>query len=274
MGSLTSATDRPATARWGAPAVELSETSLRSLMAGEVRAIRLGEFATTDECRQLRDAVLDATEQAHAAVTAQMNLFGVNFSNIASDDKGTYFGLVEPSYREVGALTSAARFDPLARMMERLRAVWPNPLGIASEPGFGRYFAGGIKTRVAGSNLHYDFAPHSAADYAIGQVVDQLGWNLYIEMPANTGHTITYDHAVPREGGAMGSGGGRALDIDRDWVSGVEPFNFRPRVGEVIIINTRYPHEVIVDGVADGEIRAQASSFIGRLPCDALILWS
>ena len=46
------------------------------------------------------------------------------------------------------------------------------------------------------------------------------------------------------------------------------------QIGEVVIINTRYPHDVLVGEVAPGEWRAQTSSFIGRLPDDRLVLWS
>jgi hypothetical protein len=41
-----------------------------------------------------------------------------------------------------------------------------------------------------------------------------------------------------------------------------------------VIINTRYPHDITVENAAQGETRAQTSSFIGRLSNDDLILWS
>ncbi len=72
----------------------------------------------------------------------------------------------------------------------------------------------------------------------------------------------------------MGAGPARGLGIDRGWIEDAQSFTFRPAIGEVVIINTRYPHEVIIDGLADGEWRVQISSFIGRLPNDELILWS
>ncbi|MEO1016605.1 MAG: hypothetical protein AAFY56_02790, partial [Pseudomonadota bacterium] len=78
----------------------------------------------------------------------------------------------------------------------------------------------------------------------------------------------------PREGGAKGSGAARVMNLDRSFVDSAESFTFHPQVGEVVIINTRNPHDIIVENVRDGEWRAQTSSFIGRLPDDTLILWS
>ncbi|MHA1563761.1 MAG: hypothetical protein ACTSX7_00490 [Alphaproteobacteria bacterium] len=259
---------------WQSPSTQLNQASLGALLAGEIPAIRLADFATADECSRLCGAIADAADLVTAAQTSPMNLIGCNFSNHAGLTKADYFAQVAPSYRDVGALLSAAGFEPLDRMLAHLRDIWPERVSIAAEPGFERYFAGGIKTRTSGSRLHYDFTPHTASDYVIGSIRDQLGWNLYLDLPQHTGHTIAYNRAVPRHGAALGSGPARGLGIDPGWVEGAESFTFRPAVGEVVIINTRYPHEVIVEGLAAGEWRVQISSFIGRLANDELILWS
>jgi hypothetical protein len=260
--------------RWQTAAEGLDEASLRALLAGDIPAVRMAGFASAAECAAFCAAIRAGSAQARAAETSRMNLIGVNFSNYAGQSKEGYFEQVEPSYRAVGAIAARAGFDPLQRMIERLRAIWPAQVDVAREPGHGRYFAGGIKTRTSSGNLHYDFAPHTAPGFAIAGVVDQLGWNLYLDMPRSTGATTTWRHAVPREGGKAGSGAARALNLDRGYVEGAESFTFQPRIGEVVIINTRYPHDIAVENAAPGETRAQTSSFIGRLPNDDLILWS
>ena len=265
---------RDAEGSWKSPSTQLTQASLGALLVGEIPAIRLANFATADECSRLCRAIADAADLVTAAQTSPMNLIGCNFSNHVGPTKAGYFDQVAPSYHDVGALLSKAGFEPLDRMLAYLRDHWPEQVGIASEPGFERYFAGGIKTRTSGSHLHYDFAPHTAGDYEIGSVRDQLGWNLYLDLPQNTGHTIAYNRPAPRHGAPLGSGPARGLSIDRSWIEGAESFTFRPAIGEVVIINTRYPHEVIVDGLAAGEWRVQTSSFIGRLPNNELILWS
>lgn len=259
---------------WQEAAEGLDQTSLRPLIAGEVPAVRIPDFATAEECAAFCAAIRQGSEERREAETARMTLIGANFSNYAGQTKDGYFQKVEPSYRAVGAITERAGFDPLERMTERLRAIWPAHVGVALEPGYGRYFAGGIKTRTTSGNLHYDFAPHTAPGFAIAGILDQLGWNVYLEMPRSTGATTTYRRAVPREGGAAGGGPARALNLDRGYVEGAESFTFQPSVGEVVIINTRYPHDMIVENAAPDETRVQTSSFIGRLPNDDLILWS
>lgn len=259
---------------WQRAADGLDETSLRALLAGEIAAVRMDGFASAKECASFCAAIREGSAVGRAAETSRMTLIGVNFSNYSGETKEGYFEQVEPSYEAVGAIAARAGFDPLLRMMERLRAIWPAHVGVAAEPEYGRYFAGGIKTRTSSGNLHYDFAPHTAPGFAIAGIVDQLGWNLYLDMPRSTGGTTTYRRPIPREGGKAGSGAARALNIDRSYVEGAESFTFQPRIGDVVIINTRHPHDIIVENAAPDETRAQTSSFIGRLPNDDLILWS
>jgi hypothetical protein len=259
---------------WQRAADGLDERSLRALLAGEIAAVRMEGLASAEECASFCAAIRAGAAEARAAETARMSLIGVNFSNYAGQSKEGYFEQVEPSYRAVAAIAARAGFDPLQRMIERLRAVWPAHVGVALEPEHGRYFAGGIKTRTSSGHLHYDFAPHTAPGFAIAGILDQLGWNLYLDMPRSTGATTTWRRPVPREGGAAGGGAARALNLDRSYVEGAESFTFQPRIGEVVIINTRYPHDITVENAAQGETRAQTSSFIGRLPNDDLILWS
>ena len=64
------------------------------------------------------------------------------------------------------------------------------------------------------------------------------------------------------------------MALDSRWVEESESYTFWPMIGEVVLINTRYPHEVIVENLAADEWRVQFSSFIGRLPNNDLILWS
>ena len=168
---------------WQRAADGLDETSLRALLAGEIAAVRMDGFASAKECAAFCAAIREGSAVGSAAETSRMTLIGVNFSNYAGQTKEGYFEQVEPSYEAVGAIAARAGFDPLLRMMERLRAIWPAHVGVAAE----RYFAGGIKTRTTSGNLHYDFAPHTAPGFAIAGIEDQLGWNLYLDMPREGG---------------------------------------------------------------------------------------
>ena len=259
---------------WQQPALTLCRESLDALIKGAIPAILIDSFATPEECSAFCLAIRNAGDDATAAKTTRMTLIGANFSNYDGAGKAGYFDLVGPSYEAVRPIIDQAGFDPLERMIDRLRAIWPADVEVANETGFGRYFAGGIKTRSSSGHLHYDFAPHTADGFAIAAITDQLGWNLYLDMPKHTGETTTYRRAVPRDGGKVGSGPVRALNLDQSFVNGAEAFTFRPKIGDVAIINTRFPHDIAVDDVGPNEWRAQTSSFIGRLRDNRLILWS
>ena len=232
---------------WQRPATGLDRQSLQDLMAGDIPAIVITGFASHQECSALCRAIRSHGDQAEDAKTSRMTLIGANFSNYAGETKAAYFDQVGPSWETLGSILAEAGFNPLQRMIERLIAIWPGDVEVASEPGHGRYFAGGIKTRSSSGHLHYDFAPHTAEGYAIAEIIDQLGWNLYLDMPEGTGETTTYRRPVARDGGKAGSGPARALNLDHDFVEGAEAFTFRPSVGDVAIINTRYPHTITVE---------------------------
>lgn len=252
----------------------LSETSLRDLFAGDIPAIRLSGFASDQECARFCNAIREHSGAAKQAYTAKMTLLGANFSNFTGKSKGEYFETVDPSYALTDQLAQTAGFSPLQRFLETLRATWPDSVDVAHEPGHGRYFAGGVKTRATSGHLHYDFTPHSSTGYAIADITDQAGMNLYLEMPDNTGHTITYRRMIPREGRAAGDGPARVLNLDASYIEGADSFTFMPTIGDLIIINTRNPHDIIVENIQNNQWRAQTSCFIGRKPDNSLILWS
>ena len=202
-----------------------------------------------------------------------MTLIGSNFSNNRGRRKPDYFEPVEPAYRDLQTIIEAANFDPLERLLNLLRAAWPDAVDVATEPGFGRYFAGGIKTRVHGSAPHFDYVPRFTVNYRIGEIVDQLSWNLYLEMPQHTGSTTLFNApvAATRSTEERPNWNNR---VDPQHIEGAETYTFRPEVGDVFLFNTRNPHTVIVDDIATDESRVQTGSFIGRLPDNALVLWS
>ena len=67
------------------------------------------------------------------------------------------------------------------------------------------------------------------------------------------------------------------------WESGVRYFDTAPwygrglsehRVGDVVIFNSRNPHEVSPGGAAETQGRLQIGSFVGRRRDDALVLFA
>lgn len=259
--------------RWGEAGSELSPEVLRSLMAGEIPAIHLADFATTAECGRFCAALRETEVEVRAASTSPMAIVGGNLSNFRGESKTAYFAGVEPAYRDTDKLFEAS-FDPLQRMIDRLAAAWPARVRVAAEPEpHGRYFAGGVKSRVEGSALHFDYVPYLLGGYAICDITDQFSWNLYLEVPSDTGHTTVYD-AMVRTRPADRFGVQWNNKLPSESVAGAASYTFMPRVGEAVLFNTRCPHTITVESIAAGERRTQIGSFIGRMPDDELVLWS
>ncbi len=258
---------------WREPAHALDGDALRLLVTGEAPAIHLDGFAAREECERLCRAVHDGAAPGREAATSPMRIFGGNLSNFRGASRAEYFADVERSYRAVGALY-AASFDPLERMLETLRRAWDGPVDVArEEPPFGRYFAGCVKSRGEGSALHYDFVPFLLAGYGICDILEQLSWNLYLEVPDGTGATTVYD-AMVRE---RPPGQGRTFWdnlLPPETVARASAYTFVPKVGEVVLFNTRCPHSIEVELDDDALRRTQVGSFIGLKPDESLVLWS
>lgn len=244
-----------------------------SLVRGEVPAIHVPEFASPSQCRRLCEAIQQAQVARAAATTSPMTLIGSNFSNSKHLEKHQYFDAARQSWVDLGAVTELAGYEPLTQIIALLSSIWPADVEVATEPDYGRYFAGGIKTRVAGSALHFDYVPVTDKNYSIAAVVDQLSWNLYLDVPADCGATTIYNAPIERDV-VMPASPTWNNKLPAERVADCEHYTFQPKVGEVVLINTRYPHSIDMNGVADGEWRAQTGSFIGRMPDERLVLWS
>lgn len=258
---------------WGEPRRRLDRDALDALLAGTAPAIHVAGFASADECAAACRAIRDPSLPRRAATTSPMDLIGSNFSNHAGPLKSDYFDTVPGAFADQATVFAGA-FDVMGRVIESLSAAWGTPVDYAREPGpYGRYFAGGIKTRLAPSHLHFDYVPHFSPDYAIGRIVDQLSWNLFLEMPDGTGETTLYRAPVSRDTRPATTGASYTA-LPESAVRGAAKYVFRPRIGELVLFNTRNPHRVAVEGVEPGQCRTQVGSFIGRTPHDRLILWS
>ena len=258
---------------WGPPRHGLDEETLRALISGYIPAAHIEAFASQEECRAACRAIRDPAICRSAASTAPMDLIGSNFSNHRGELKSDYFDRVPASFEAQSAVFENA-FDVMGRVFELLSKAWPAEADYALEPDpYGRYFAGGIKTRVASSHLHFDYVPHFSPDYAIGRVVDQLSWNLYLEMPDATGETTLYRAAVSRVERPPTTRAGYTT-LPESFVSRAESYTFRARTGELVLFNTRHPHRISLRDLAPGQRRIQVGSFIGRMPDDRLVFWS
>lgn len=248
----------------------LTAQNLRLLLDNKIAAIRIKGFATPDECSRF------------AAAAKQGNM---QYYNVA--DRIGYIGLAQYQYRwnrskeEFLADVPKARadveqvfansFDPLARLMQQLQAAWPHEVDFARENGQ-PYFAGIIRSTSDKIDLHVDWAPVNSPDYAIGAIDGQLGWNFFAEELQSGGHTTV--HNSPWDPEVTPGEIPKSYGLDRSLIEGAPSFVYRPTAGDVVIFNTRNPHEIAPGTAAPGGSRVSIGSFIGRMPDQRLVLWA
>jgi hypothetical protein len=260
--------------------VELSPANLSALYANEVPAIRVPGFASAGECRAFAAAVrrhemkvvVGERKAAVEAFAAQkIGHLGLTQAEYKLRGVDAYLTASQAAQAQVTDVC-ADSFDPLARLIDRLRANVLGRVGIATE-GDGRpYFCGIIRDSSNGLMLHADFAPYQAPQYSIATVEAQIVCNFYVETPAEAGATTLYDAPWqwrPSTPGEVAEN----YPLPDSLVAGAAAFGFRPQAGEAWFFNTRNPHWV-APSAADGQSRLAIACFIGRQPSGDLVLWS
>jgi len=274
-----SALDRVLGAPWRShDEPELTRATLDALFANDIPCIRVTAFATPDECRRFVDA-MDAVglnrayQVASPSVRVVPKYIGVPQFEYRKRTKAAYFAEVEPAYADRDKVFAGCGFDPVARLIERVRAVAPErTVGIAQEPGYGRYYAGIVRETTGGTNLHMDFARFSAPDYAIGANDAQIATNFYAAATAAGGETTVYNHHFEPPVPARTYYEISPLDPAR--VAAAERHTFAPSAGDLVLFNSRNPHRVHYNPNDDGTRRLGIGAFIGRRPSGELVVWS
>ena len=245
----------------------LTTESLRMLLENRIPLIRLKEFATPQECEMLVAQAELFNFDCYQNVHPKIERIGITVFEYNRTSKAAYFQAVERTTKLRNCIM-AASFNPLERLMVKIRECTGATVRIASEPLYGSYYAGLIRKIEQGTQLHIDYAPLEQSKWEIGTVIYQLSWNLYLKFsPSNHGQTRIYDRQWQPgdEQYKLDSYGyGDTVIADADAIA------FQPYVGDVFIFNTRNYHTV---EPMDGQ-RVTFTSAIGLLPNGEIILWS
>jgi hypothetical protein len=248
----------------------LTQDTLRALLDDEIPAIRIAGFATPAECAAFAAATRQAEMRTYS-VARRIGFIGLaQYEYRWNRPKSEYFRDAAAAEGARDAVL-AASFDALGRFIGLLRAHWDHPVGFAEEGGH-RYYGGIIRNASDGVDLHADWAPRNAPAYAIGAVDGQLGWNFYAEDLLEGGDTTI--HNAPWDPPVAPGEIPQSYGLDRDTVAGAPSFTFRATRGDVVIFNTRNPHEIAGGRAAPGHERISIGSFVGRMPDGGLVLWS
>jgi hypothetical protein len=159
---------------------------------------------------------------------------------------------------------------PLQRALDWLSKLFPGrSVNIAYEPGIGHYFAGLLRRIEEGTLVHVDFAPLEQPGWAVARVYNQLAFNIYLDVAqVNPGVVHVWQkqwQPKDQQFKIPGSYGYTAQVVE-----GVPFATITPRVGMMILINTRNFHQV---SAASG-MRLTFSASVGRLSDKDIVVWS
>lgn len=250
--------------------VELTTENLTDLIENRVAAIRLPGFATMEECRAFSAAV-GRTSLQYYKVGRPAGYVGTTFIHYMNRPKRDYFDEAASARSAVRTVTDQS-FDHLARFIDTVQQKTDYSIAVADEPDYGSYFAGIIRILCGGNNVHIDFAPQFAKDHVVGEVTAQLTWNVYVDEPRSGGETIIWNKPwIPTGNPEEDS---KYPHFTREELQDVDSFVFKAQAGDVMIFNSRNPHQVEITTDVQKLNRIGAGSFIGRAGARDLVLWS
>lgn len=251
---------------------ELTTDNLRLLLDNRIPVIRIRNFATPQECASFTAAARTGNIKYYSVATKIGYIGMAQYEYRWGRPKEDFFAAVPAANQDLRDVISRCSFDPMQRLIDRLQAVWPRPVGLAEED-LGAYYAGIVRFASEGVDLHCDWAPVNSPHYAIGRIDGQLGWNFFAEDLESGGHTTV--HNAPwdpqvKEGDDIP----KSYGLDRALVEGAPKAIYKATAGDVVLFNTRNPHEITGGVPRPGGSRISIGSFVGRMPDGELVLWS
>jgi hypothetical protein len=250
---------------------DLTPASLRALLANRIPAIRIRNFATAAECANFADTA-KAGNMKYYSVAKRIGYIGMaQYEYRWNRPMADFFAAVPAAKADLQWVVDRS-FDPVKRLVDALQTVYDAPIGPAREQVYGEYFAGIIRSASEGVDLHADFAPFNSPAYSISRIDSQLGWNFFAEELLSGGETTVHNAQWTPE---MKSGEiPKSYDLDRGCVADAPAFTYKPTAGDVVIFNSRNPHEIVGGTTLPGRDRITIGSFIGRMPDRSLVMWS
>jgi len=249
---------------------ELSTANLEALVDNRLAAISIPNFATKEECQTFSSALKDVPLQYYK-VGRPAGYVGTTFIQYMNREKKAYFESVSSAASDVQAVTSRS-FDPVDRFIHKIKEKTDFSASIAREPDFGQYFVGIIRILSGGNDIHIDFAPQFAKDHVVGKIAAQLTWNVYIDEASSGGETTIWNQPWTPTGDSEQDA--KYPHFTKQALENVESLTFKTRAGEVMIFNSRNPHQVEVTGASESLNRIGLGSFMGQSSERDLILWS
>lgn len=222
---------------------KIDQKSLKNLASGEVLAIRIKDYLSSDLSRKLADKIM-ASGYAHYINAPSIGRIGMAFYEAGNEPEllNTYFeqahGHIENLRERCLPYTS-----PIDKLRCELDEVWP--AGANLENLYGQKMFIGL-SRVVEPNVyflaHHDIfakdAPHS---FHARSLQAQFACNVYLDMPDEGGELEIWEQEMsPAEFDALR---GESYGILPELL-GEPSLRLKPNCGELILFNSRKMHAV------------------------------
>ncbi len=249
---------------------EFNKANLQRLFINQIPGIRIKSFATEKECVQLVQSIRTVGFQEYENTIPPIGRIGITqYENrdLGAQGMERYFNSARDADKILKSIATSS-FDPVQRLISMLSGCFDGPVGIAHENSDQPYFAGLIRQITRSALIHADFACFDAPDWKIGRISSQLSWNLCVHAPETNGECVVYNKMwrLSDERNRMKDSYG----YEPSSIEGVEYNALAPKLGDLIIFNSRNFHEV---RPCEGD-RITISSFIGLFGERELLLWS
>lgn len=254
---------------------KLSASAARSVLTGEAAVLRIPGFISPEACARLA-SIVDGSDLTGAYSNAP-EIWRMGRAYFERERGANAEAVLDYDTNAVNWMTimrdAAAPVQlPIDRLRVTLDEVWPAGANVATIEGkrafcgLMRIFKPGAFAEPHQDNLSWDVSP----GHPDGALAYQAAANIYLTMPDTGGEltiwSLSLDYEAYERHRRAGSYG------LRDEVLTCEPVTIRPKVGELIIFNSRLVHAV---SPGQGGDRITASCFIGsRGNHSPLILWS
>ncbi|GAA0466968.1 proline hydroxylase [Streptomyces olivaceiscleroticus] len=243
---------------------------ITDLAAGRCAAIRVPDCLPADLCGQTLRALESRTFDTYGKkrVNPPVMRFGIGVSDHREQGQVAdgYWNAVKADRQ--AWLDLGLPFDPFEECRAALGANWPG--GVAVGRRGGREMGAGVAREPnQGFQVHFDDALREfSGDLLDAALVAQFAFNLYLSVPETGGETVLWRHLWHPADEKF-----RLLDsygYDEAVVDDAESLEFKPEVGEAILINPRYFHAV---RPSQGSRRIALGFAVGMTATGELLTW-
>jgi hypothetical protein len=251
----------------------LTRAHLQALASGDLPIVVIPSFWPAERAAVAAEAI----RRRGLGRYATPSLSGLGLIGIAMSDhkepsaKESYFEKVPAATAERLAIF-AETGDPVADFITMLQAAWDEPVEFSSD-GDRALSPSIIRGWDKSTEVHIDWAPIDTRNWPMSDILGQWSVVMHLAAAVNGGGLKVYQREYTaacqplRQPNSWG--------YDRAVVSGIPVARYRPAPGDLVIIFTKYFHEVepVQSSSAMSIDRITVSSFVGWMPDGRLVLW-